>query len=120
MDQHDRNGDQQHQADQACQRGFEHGTLPRPLQSGRSQPIAHARSGFRLPCATQQQLPLHAWRQVLRRISEAHGFFRKSFFKAFFVFDTAAFCHALLLSGWRKAGAQKAITSPIAANGSER
>jgi hypothetical protein len=98
MDQYDRNGDQQHQADQTCQRGFEHGTLPRPLQSGRSQPIAHARSGFRLPCATQQQLPLHAWRQVLRRVSEAHGFFRESFFKGLLVLYAAALCHALLLA----------------------
>jgi hypothetical protein len=115
MDQNDRNGDQQHQADQASQRGQQHGNLPRPLQSGRSQPIAHTRSCFRLPCATQQQLPLHPWRQVSCRIFEAHGFFRKSFFEGLLMLDTAALCHALLPFQWRKAEVQQAISSPIVA-----
>ena len=89
--------------------------LPRPLQSGRSQPIAHTRSCFRLPCATQQQLPLHPWRQVSCRIFEAHGFFRKSFFEGLLMLDTAALCHALLPFQWRKAEVQQAISSPIVA-----
>jgi len=38
---------------------------------------------------------LHAWRQVHCRVSEAHGFFRKSFFKGFLMLDAAALCHAL-------------------------